>query len=355
MRFLLSLIVIVFLVSSAAAATGGKPRETPSWGTRWFADNSPWNVKITNPAPNGYDASVFQATGMTLNYNSFNWTSAIIYANSATDTLQSTVVLCHKYTSDANCDKDNPVGSFGYSEMTDVPIPTRLTQFPAYCDAHEDTDCSVCMYDANRNGFYNFWKVKWDGTTFSASAGHFNKMSDVGWGNGIGGSRANGCGGHIKQRELDANYIPHALQAAMPSDWNGSTWVFPAIASDGQTVTDATHPPQGSLLQLDPTLTDAQLSALGLTAKDIVVAHAMQQFGVYVTDSTGPMPFPGAIFFENYWDSGKTFASLGLSNSFPLPPSTTYWRVVKSPVNIGNTTLDTTNEYDSHDFFQHFE
>jgi hypothetical protein len=62
-------------------------------------------------------------------------------------------------------------------------------------------------------------------------------------------------------------------------------WVFPMIGSDGHYAgSDAGVPPQGLRLRLKPTL---DLNGFGLPPQALVIAKAIQRYGVYIGDSGG--------------------------------------------------------------------
>ncbi|TFH66233.1 MAG: hypothetical protein E4G90_04605 [Gemmatimonadales bacterium] len=98
---------------------------------------------------------------------------------------------------------------------------------------------------------------------------------------------------------LDAGLVAHALAVGWPKDRIGSANVSPASTSDGSAGSGGI--PMGSRLQLDPSLTDAQLLAFGISSYFLPVAKAMQQYGAYVCDSTSWM----TVYAESWNDSGK--------------------------------------------------
>jgi hypothetical protein len=86
---------------------------------------------------------------------------------------------------------------------------------------------------------------------------------------------------------MAAGVIKHALKFAFPYTKAGGP-VLPAVASDG-THSDAGSLPEGARLQLDPSL---DLSSLGLNSWQMVVAKAMQTYGMYLTDTGGGVAIP---------------------------------------------------------------
>jgi hypothetical protein len=101
--------------------------------------------------------------------------------------------------------------------------------------------------------------------------------------------RASGFGsaaGLIFPDELAAGRIDHALTFTMKHTKAGGP-VPPATASDGwSTVPGAI--PEGARLQLDPAL---DLDSFRLTAWQKTIARALQQYGMYLTDTGGAVAF----------------------------------------------------------------
>ena len=101
----------------------------------------------------------------------------------------------------------------------------------------------------------------------------------------------------------------------MPFNFNltGSV-IFPATTTDGAGTNAAQAIPEGALLQLDPTLTDAQLLAMGVPSADLPICHAMQIYGWYDNDSSANT-FPATIRFESGLGQGSTL----YPGAAPLP------------------------------------
>jgi hypothetical protein len=62
--------------------------------------------------------------------------------------------------------------------------------------------------------------------------------------------------------------------------------VYPASKSDGRGTTGVDLP-EGTRLQLDPSLTEADFDRMGLTQQARVVARALQEYGMIVVDNSG--------------------------------------------------------------------
>lgn len=125
------------------------------------------------------------------------------------------------------------------------------------------------------NGYH--YNTNWDGVP---PAGSFLSR----------GSGIPNLAGLIRPWEIEQGHIDHALAFAYPSPT--SQFVFPAINSDGSS-TNIYDMPEGTRLQLDPTLTDADFTAWGLSPAGKIIARAMQQYGLIITDHSGtPQLFP---------------------------------------------------------------
>jgi hypothetical protein len=114
----------------------------------------------------------------------------------------------------------------------------------------------------------------------------------------------------IRPSEWAAGQINHALQGAFPNGLNlkgslSNGFIFPATTSDGAGTNTAQALPEGALLQLDPTLTDAQLLAMGVPSADLRICHAMQIYGWYNNDSTSNS-YPATIRFQSGLGKGST-------------------------------------------------
>ena len=98
--------------------------------------------------------------------------------------------------------------------------------------------------------------------------------------------------GAIRSDELARGVIPHALFAS--TNCVSGSPVYPG-ASQGTLCTSGTGPPIGARLQL--TLTDAQITSLGLPAWEAAILRAMHDYGVYILDTSGGSS-PGYLYLR---------------------------------------------------------
>lgn len=93
--------------------------------------------------------------------------------------------------------------------------------------------------------------------------------------------------GLIRPEELEHGEIAHALVFIFSK--NRDDWfVHPATRSDGR-FDGSSYPMEGMRFQLDPSLTEADFDAWGLTREAKVVARALQTYGMYNGDNGGAM------------------------------------------------------------------
>jgi len=188
--------------------------------------------------------------------------------------------------------------------MRDVPIPEDARPDPAD-DGHltvvdPATNCEYDLITAVKVA--DGWTAKWANVTSTADNGVYPfSMS----------TRASGfapLAGMIWPAELRKGRIDHALVFAYPYTRSGGP-VSPATSSDGRTaLADAL--PEGARVQLDPAL---DLTKLGLTAHELTIAKAMQQYGMFLGDTGGAL----AIYAMN----PQSFATNPYQGLLPIEPS----------------------------------
>ena len=106
--------------------------------------------------------------------------------------------------------------------------------------------------------------------------------------------------GLVRPCEIARGRIDHAL--AFAYDYPLDAYVYPATKSDGNGL-DPNDLPEGARLQLDPSLTEAEIRSWGCTGPCMTVAKALQTYGMYLIDNSGR---PKIMFeFEGTakWDS----------------------------------------------------
>jgi hypothetical protein len=194
-------------------------------------------------------------------------------------------------------------------KLDNVPVPAA---YAAYYDAMMsmgDVEHHTVIFDGDR--VPNFYGTSRDLRT-TYPMGLLRANGSGFWNNQLGPwlGRASGfCSatGAIRKAEMDAGRIDHALAVAWPKDLILPTYVSPASSSDG--ISGSGGIPMGSRLQLNPSLTDAQLKALGFPDYYLPVARAWQTYGAFVAESSNALTWaqPGrmALFAETWNDNGQ--------------------------------------------------
>jgi hypothetical protein len=176
----------------------------------------------------------------------------------------------------------------GHDSPWSVQVPV-----PAAALGGVGSDGQVVLLDRARGIEYGFWQFTRDaqggysatnGYRYHTTAGYDGRFADGLAGRGDGTPYLAGL---VRACELAQGHIDHALAFAYNSP--SSAFVYPASKSDGGAFGGilGVDLPEGSRLQLDPTLSDTQLAAWGLTPSALVIAHALQRYGMYVVDHSG--------------------------------------------------------------------
>lgn len=166
--------------------------------------------------------------------------------------------------------------------ITDVPVPSGTV-------AGEGSDGQVVLWDQRNQLEWGFWQFK-EGPngSYTATNGYVARTG-CNW-DGIfpDGKAGRGgglpyLGGLVTDEEMQAGRIDHALAFGYHAP--AKTFVYPATKSDGRG--QGSDLPEGTRLQLDPSLTPEQLKSMGLSDEAVVVAKALQTYGMYVVDNSG--------------------------------------------------------------------
>jgi hypothetical protein len=348
---------------TAPISTGGPLRDWRYWP---FSQTSPWNQPI------GSSASYVFVPGLSslvagLNYNAV-WTSSIVIAS---NTDPSAAILFDPPTGPNSVRKflTNGGKTCGNTPAQDsqlksassstLPFPanyystlstpnTNLWVLPAnyqpaslnyqsaaYLPAgacpSQDTDAEMAVFQPNGLVLDSYATVVTsDGVIVTSMASYVDAKGDgTGASNGRRASMVPSFAGLIRDGEISAGHIPHALAAMAPRTILQTSAVWPAAAFDRSSNYTGTLP-MGSLLAIPATI---DLTTLGLSPQGLTIAHAAQDYGVYVVDSGG-----GGFTFlaelgdpEIRWDGTAT-----------TPP---WWRDVQIILNnlqrVANNTAST--------------
>jgi RTX calcium-binding nonapeptide repeat (4 copies) len=246
-----------------------------------YSESSPWNTAIgPSPAYGSQDAISNAAIG-TISSDPTQYTFPVFEVDSGG--RRQPVRLAGWY-SDVSAEGRRLRISRG--RTVDIPIPDGAA--PA-----AGSDAQIVVVDRETGDEWGLWRAEQaeDGTWRAENAYHYN----VGWDGVPPRNRyrrpflSRGAGvpylaGLVRRCELRQGRIEHAL--AFAYDHASPSHVFPATKSDGKgSVTRDL--PEGSRLQLDPALSDHEIEAWGCTGPCLVIARALQRYGMYVIDNSG--------------------------------------------------------------------
>jgi hypothetical protein len=168
-----------------------------------------------------------------------------------------------------------------------VPLPENAVPDPG-------TDSDLMVWQPATDTLWEFWRLRrardgwharWGGRLehTSSSSGVFT-APDANWGASASGLAV--AGGLITPADLRGGRIDHALGLALPMT-RAHWFSLPAQRTDGLS-SCANAVPEGAHFRLDPSL---DIDALGLPPAIAALAHAAQQYGIFVRDRAGTVAF----------------------------------------------------------------
>jgi hypothetical protein len=116
--------------------------------------------------------------------------------------------------------------------------------------------------------------------------------------------------GLVRPCEITQGHIDHALAFAYQN--TTSQFVSPATKSDGGS---SSGMPEGTHLQLDPSISDATIQSWGCTGACFTTAKALQKYGMYLIDSGG---HPKVMFEDDSTANWNGTVSASTTNPIPL-------------------------------------
>lgn len=162
--------------------------------------------------------------------------------------------------------------------LKDVPIPDDAAPDPSE-DAH------LAIVDKSGGCVYDFWGASGHGGGLSAKLANAIPIDSTGIYPGGLGSRGSGfsaAAGIVTPEDLRKGSIDHALVFAYPGSRSGG-FVAPATKSDGESSGPGSLP-EGARVRLDPSI---DLGSLGLNSYELMIAKAMQRYGMILGDRSG--------------------------------------------------------------------
>ncbi|HEX8156607.1 MAG TPA: hypothetical protein VF526_04380 [Solirubrobacteraceae bacterium] len=163
-----------------------------------------------------------------------------------------------------------------------IPIPDDAAGPPG-------DDGQVVLWNPRTGVEHGFWQFARDasgnytatnGYRYHTKAGYDGRFADGKAGRGGGLPY---LGGLVRRCEIVRGAIHHALAFAYDSP--SPDFVYPASKSDG--VGSGSDVPEGTRLQLDRKLGEADFDAWRLPRQARIIARALQRYGMYVVDNSG--------------------------------------------------------------------
>ncbi len=305
-----------FAISPTAAATIG-PTLPQSTDCRVpYTSTSPWNTPIGTAKIDAKSSSYIGTLVKNLGSDTTTFTMAVYPVTSSTP-LKSVKVA-------ANYSNVSAPNSLQVQKAVTVSIPIPVGALPA-----NGTDSQIILVNYQTGDEWGLWQAtpNADGTWSSKNGYHYN----INW-SGVppSGFISRGAGvpyltGLIRPCEIKQGHIDHVVAFAYEQVSNG--FVYPATKSDGT----APFPgmPEGTHLQLDPAITDAQLTAKGCTNACLTIAHAMQKYGMFIIDFAGHpkiyAEYEGSAHWTSLPSQQQVVADTVTEKKIPY----TWWRVVQ--------------------------
>jgi hypothetical protein len=269
------------------AATAPKASETPEGSPgkrscrRPYNAASPWNQPIgRHPRRTSQSAAGIVGLDQALTSDPTQYTYPVYEVDADTP-----VVPLNVEGTWSNVVGDDAPLEVARDVTVEVPLPPTAV-------AAAGSDAQVVIVDPTHGDEWGAWQLRRDPDGWRAeNAYHYNiRWSGVPPRAADGtpfGSRGAGLpylAGLVRPWEIARGRIDHAL--AFAYDGPSAEYVYPATKSDGLRAGAATLP-EGARLQLDPSLSAARIRSWGCRGACLVVARALQRYGMYVIDNAG--------------------------------------------------------------------
>lgn len=205
-----------------------------------------------------------------------------------------------------------------------VPMP-----IPEGALGGEGSDGQLVLWDQESGLEWGLWQVTRTAEGYSASNAYVARAGADWAGRFPDGLAGRGAGtpylaGLVRPEELSAGVIKHALAFGYGSP--SRQFVYPASKSDGRGDWDLDLP-EGTRLQLDPSISATRLQRWGLRPEAVPIARALQRYGMYVIDNSGS----SKIYLEDRTTANWPTA---LSRDFASPIPWSAFRVVAAPPEV---------------------
>ena len=247
---------------------------------RPYSASSPWNTPIgPSPVADARSRQQVAALDGRLTSDPTQYTYPVYRVG--TGTPRANVRIDGRFSDVSNRGRNLRIQKEG---TVSLPIPPGA-------QAAEGSDAQMILLDRSTGDEWGVWRLRREDGGWAAENGYrYNTRWDgVPPADPSGrpfGSRGAGVpylAGLVRPCEIARGRIDHALAFAYDSPTRDH--VYPATKSDGK----SSFPdlPEGSRLQLDPSLSRARIEDLGCTGPCLVIARALQRYGMYVIDNSG--------------------------------------------------------------------
>jgi hypothetical protein len=181
-----------------------------------------------------------------------------------------------------------------YTEVYDGGRKLRVQEggvvrlpIPVGAEAAEGSDQQIILVNWETGDEWGAWQLRRDDEGWTATnSSHYNLRWDA-VAPGAFGARGAGIpyfAGLVRPCEVARRRIDHAL--AFAYDFPTPEHVYPATKSDGES-DDPADMPEGSRLQLDPSIPASEIRDWGCIGPCLTIARALQKYGMYVIDQSG--------------------------------------------------------------------
>ena len=248
--------------------------------------------------------------------DSYNYPVYFVDADTPRWDVSCTIYRCRVHT---------PEGGIRTDMLEDIPIPPDARP-------SSDSDARMIIIDKDTYAEYDFWRAQrletgWTAGGLSAYNILWNGTSTTGISRGSG---IPSYAGLLRPWEIRQGQIEHALAFGY-TETARKKCVFPASKTDG----DSKRPfaiPEGARLQLDPTLTDADLDQMGLDRAGKIIARALQEYGMILVDTSGSFKIYVEDLINNPYAKGDwTDPDLNLTKESIYNIPYTAFRVLELP------------------------
>ena len=238
--------------------------------------------------------------------------------------------------------------------MPTIIVKTALLEevpIPAEAQPSQGHDAQMIIIDRTTLTEYDLWQVERTDTGWTVSNASVYNVSWDGMPEKYG-SRGAGVpyyAGLIRPWEIEFGRIEHAIAFGYPEP-AADRCVFPATKTDGQSTLPFAIP-EGARLQLDPTLTEADLDDMGLDRTGKIIARALQEYGMILIDYAGrPKVYPENLSDNPYAEASWSDRERVLTDETIAAIPYTYFNVLALPDMYWNSPLEAVTYGDCFDY-----